>query len=233
MDTYEYDADKSCQEIFEQGFSYLPSIKNLIDQNNILEDALEEIGSETYSTDNAAHLKLVELMNLEPLFENVFHKAVKDLKVNLEKSDRYFVARKVNPGQSSEKYRAHFDSHLLTIVLPISIPIARDGLIERGELKAAPNARTFPKYEIINIFQKAYWKKYASEEGFSIVSKKTRVLTEYFDDYRPLAFFGTTTLHGNNYVSENAESRLTFLCHLYDPSPKYGIGALLRKIRAR
>ena len=233
MNTYEYDANKSCQEIFEQGFAYLPSIKNLIDQNNILEDALEEIGSKTYSTDNAAHLKLMDLMNLEPLFENVFNKAIKDLKVNIKKSDQYFVARKVNPGQSSEKYRAHFDSHLLTIVLPIRIPIARDGLIERGELKAAPNARKFPKYEIINIFQKAYWKKYASEEGFSIVSKKTSVLTEYFDDYRPLAFFGITTLHGNNYVSENTESRLTFLCHLYDPSPKYGIGALLRKIRGR
>ena len=93
--------------------------------------------------------------------------------------------------------------------------------------------KKFPKHEIINIFQKVYWKKYASEEGFSIVSKKTRVLTEYFDDYRPLAFFGTTTLHGNNYVSEKADIRLTFLCHLYDPSPKYGIGALLRKIRGR
>ena len=69
MISYEYDADKSCQEIFEQGFSYLPSIKKLIDQNNILEDALEEIGSKTYSTDNAAHLKLMDLMNLEPLFE--------------------------------------------------------------------------------------------------------------------------------------------------------------------
>ena len=63
MISYEYDAEKSCQEIFEQGFSYLPSIKKLIDQNNILEDALEEIGSETYSTDNAAHLKLMDLMN--------------------------------------------------------------------------------------------------------------------------------------------------------------------------
>ena len=47
-------------------------------------------------------------MNLEPLFENVFNKAIKDLKVNIKKSDRYFVARKVNPGQSSEKYRAPF-----------------------------------------------------------------------------------------------------------------------------
>ena len=84
MKLYKYDADKSCQEIFEQGFSYLPSIKKLIDQNNILDDALAEIGSKTYSTDNAAHLKLMDLMNLEPLFERVFNKAAKDLKVNIK-----------------------------------------------------------------------------------------------------------------------------------------------------
>jgi hypothetical protein len=230
---YEYDIDGSCKEIFDQGFSYLPPIKKLLDQNNIINEAFEEIGLKTYSTNNISHKKLVGLMNLEPLFERVYEKATKDLKVKIKKSDRYFVARKVNPGQSSEKYRAHFDSHLLTIVLPIRIPSAKDGLVERGELKAAPNARKFPKYEITNILQKIYWKRYASEVGFDLISKKTQVLTEYFDDYRPLAFLGTTTLHGNNYVSEKSESRLTFLCHLYDPSPKYGIGTLLRKIRGR
>ena len=233
MSLYKYDSDKACLEIFEQGFAYLPSIKTLIDKNNIREEAFQEIGSKTYSTDNKAHIKLVDLMNLEPLFESVFSRALVDFKVSIDKTDRYFVARKVNPGQSSEKYRAHFDSHLLTIVLPISIPKPENGLAERGELKIAPNARKFPRYELINILQKAYWKKYASEAGFDEVSKSTHVLTEYFDSYKPLAFLGTTTLHGNNFVSKNSESRLTFLCHLYDPSPKYGIGALLRKIRGR
>lgn len=230
---YQYDVENSCNEIFQKGFSYLPSIKKLIDENGILEQALSEIDTKTYSTNNTAHLKLIELMNLEPLFEEVYNKAIKDLKVNIRKDDRYFVARRVNPGQSSEKYRSHFDSHLLTIVLPIRIPRQTTDSVERGELKAAPNARKFPKYELLNIIQKAYWKRYASEEGFIEISKKTHVLTEYFDDYRPLAFFGTTTLHGNNIVSENCESRLTFLCHLYDPSPRFGIGFLLRKIRGR
>jgi len=230
---YEYNVENCCREIFENGFSYLPSIKTLIDENNICDEALQEIGSKTYSTDNRAHKKLVDLMNLEPLFESVFNKAVNDFRVSIDKTDRYFVARKVDPGQSSEKYRAHFDSHLLTIVLPISIPKPENGFSDRGELKAAPNARKFPRYELINILQKAYWKRYASEAGFDTVSKSTHVLTEYFDDYKPLAFLGTTTLHGNNFVSEKSESRLTFLCHLYDPSPRYGIGTLLRKIRGR
>ena len=92
---YEYDIDGSCKEIFDQGFSYLPSIKKLLDQNNIINEAFEEIGMKTYSTNNISHKKLVELMNLEPLFQRVYEKATKDLKVKIKKSDRYFVARKL------------------------------------------------------------------------------------------------------------------------------------------
>ena len=69
----------------------------------------------------------MELMELETLFEKFYERAIQDLKVKINKDDRYYVARKVNPGQSSEKYRAHFDSHLLTIVLPVKIPLAEGG----------------------------------------------------------------------------------------------------------
>ena len=30
---YEYNVENCCREIFEKGFSYLPSIKTLIDEN--------------------------------------------------------------------------------------------------------------------------------------------------------------------------------------------------------
>jgi len=230
---YEYDCERASNEFFNNGFVYLPSIKKLIDENNIVSEAFSDIGGRTYSTNNKSQKKLIELMGLETFFQSVFTRAVSDFKLKIDQNDRYFVARKVDPGQSSEKYRAHFDSHFLTIVLPIQIPASNNGKEERGELKAAPNARKYPKSEIINIFQKAYWKKYASEEGFIQISKKTNVLTEYFDDYRPLAFLGITTFHGNNLVSHGVDKRLTFLCHLYDPSPRYGIGATLRKLRNR
>jgi len=230
---YEYNLEEVCTKFFEDGFVYLPSIKSLIDQNNIVSEAFDDIGERTYSTDNPAQKKLVKLMGLEKLFQGIYDRATHELKLEIQNDDRYFVSRKVNPGQSTEKYRAHFDSHLLTIVLPIQIPSDRNGRDQRGELKVVPNARKYPKSEIINIFQKAYWKKYASEEGFKKIAKKTNVLTEYFDDYRPLAFMGVTTFHGNNLVSDQAEERLTFLCHLYDTSPSYGIGATLRKLRRR
>ena len=230
---YKFNVDEVCDNIFTTGYGYLPSIKGLIDEYKIAEQAMNEIKDKTYSTNNKAHLKLMELMELETLFEKFYERAIQDLKVKINKDDRYYVARKVNPGQSSEKYRAHFDSHLLTIVLPVKIPLAEGEGNERGELKAVPNARKFPKAELKNIIQKAYWKKYASEEGFITLSQRMKVITEYFDDYRPLAFMGITTLHGNNYVSDKAQQRLTFLCHLYDPSPRYGIGMILRKLRGR
>tara|TARA_Y100000746_G_C15413253_1_gene411235 strand:- start:484 stop:1200 length:717 start_codon:yes stop_codon:yes gene_type:complete len=230
---YEYNLNDVCEKFFENGFVYLPSIKSLIDQNNIVSEAFDDIGARTYSTDNIAQKKLVKLMSLEKFFQSIYERATQDLKLKIRKEDRYFVSRRVNPGQFAEKYRGHFDSHFLTIVLPIQIPSDRNGKEQRGELKIAPNARRYPKTEIINIFQKAYWKKYASEEGFEQISKKTNVITEYFDDYRPLAFMGVTTFHGNNLVSDQVEERLTFLCHLYDPSPRYGIGATLRKLRRR
>ena len=62
-------------------------------------------------------------------------------------SSQYHVARKVEPGNSKEMFRAHFDSHLFTLVLPIRIPdSAEEGTA--GELIYFPNARTFPKRRI-------------------------------------------------------------------------------------
>ena len=37
-------------------------------------------------------------------------------------SNQYHIARKVEPGNAKEMYRAHFDSHLFTMVLPLKIP---------------------------------------------------------------------------------------------------------------
>ena len=57
---------------------------------------------------------------------------------------------------------------------------------------------------------------------------------ELFDDYRPLLFLGNTFFHTNKPVDEDASSyRLTLLTHFYDPSPKYGVGNILRILRSR
>jgi len=76
-------------------------------------------------------------------------------------------------------------------------------------------------------------KKYASKEGlekFSCPSKK-KITLEIISH---LLFIGNTTLHTNHPVFSSCSSyRLTLLAHFFDPSPKYGVGSLLRLIRNR
>ena len=60
-------------------------------------------------------------------------------------------------------------------------------------------------------------------------SLKIKVKIDDFRDYQPLLFIGNTPLHTNYPVSNNCSSyRLTLMAHFFDPSPKYGVGGLLR-----
>jgi hypothetical protein len=130
-------------------------------------------------------------------------------------------------------YRAHFDSHIFTLVLPIKIPKPMNGG-SAGELIYFPNTRRFPKTEASNFIGKLYHKRFASKEGIEKFSLKKKMLTDNFNDYCPLLFVGNTTLHTNKQVTSDCSSyRLTCLSHFFDPSPKYGVGSILRMIRPR
>ena len=68
-------------------------------------------------------------------------------------------------------------------------------------------------------------------EKFSPQIKKKE---DNFRNYEPLLFIGNTTLHTNYPVSLGCSSyRLTLLAHFFDPSPKFGVGGLLRLLRNR
>ena len=56
------------------------------------------------------------------LTPKLFELAKKMFSYKGDLSNQYHVARKVEPGNSKEMFRAHFDSHLFTMVLPIKIP---------------------------------------------------------------------------------------------------------------
>ena len=72
------------------------------------------------------------------------------------------------------------------------------------------------------------------KEDKLVISLKNQSKIDDFRDYQPLLFIGNTTLHTNYPVSNNCSSyRLTLLAHFFDPSPKYGVGGLLRLIRNR
>ena len=48
--------------------------------------------------------------------------AKKTLNYKGDLTNQYQYCQKVEPGNSKEMFRAHFDSHLFTFVFPISIP---------------------------------------------------------------------------------------------------------------
>ena len=96
------------------------------------------------------------------------------------------LQEKVEPGNTKEMYRAHFDSHLFTMVLPLKIPeTTKDGTA--GDLIYFQNARKVPSNEISNFFGKAYYKRFASKEGIEKFSSNhqkkliaSKITSHYF-----------------------------------------------------
>lgn len=193
----------------------------------------EEMGEKNFLESSKVHRSIMDELNvMGELKDFLYEYAIEHLGYKGSADNHYFVSRKVSPGEMKEKYRAHFDSHLFTIVFPIGIPIVNDD--ECGELLFFPNVRRNPKNEIENVFGKIYYKKYASKEGIDKLTKKITMIEENFESYSPLLFRGNTFLHTNRAVSKHAKhDRITCLTHLFDPSTNFSAGKILRAIRNR
>ena len=118
-------------------------------------------------------------LNLERYFVPKLFNLAKKFNYNGKLSNQYHIARRVKPGDRKEMYRAHFDSHLFTLVLPIKIPISIEAG-SSGELIYYPNLRNFPKNEIINFYEKMYYKKFASKKGLDQLSLNKISVVENF-----------------------------------------------------
>lgn len=228
---YSYSSEKVIKDLINHGFSKLPSIRSIVQKNNYFEIYKSESVTKTYKENSLAHLKLIEDMDLKKLFKALYNHG-KDLNLSINEKDHYFISRFVRNGQTNEGFKGHFDSHFITIVLPVFIPQNKKQY-NCGELLAAPKFRGNTSSEIINILQKVYTKKFNSKEKFIELIRKGKAITFNFNDYKPLIFYGNRTFHGNFPLIGSTSDRLTFLCHLYDTSPPYGIGTILRKIRRR
>ena len=217
----------------EDGYVKLPSISEF-DLEKVALDIKNEMAENTFAELGSSHQSFLNDLGLESnLAPKLYEIAKSSLGYKGDISNQYHIARKVEPGNSKEMYRAHFDSHLFTLVLPIKIPSPSNGGTA-GDLVYFPQARKSPSSEIKNFFEKASFKRYASKEGIEELSKKNIQITDDFNDYCPLLFIGNTTLHTNKPVTHDCSSyRLTLLAHFFDPSPKYGVGNLLRIIRRR
>jgi hypothetical protein len=233
IQNYWIDIDDRLNELLANGFVKLPSLKGL-DLDSFSKNISREMHGSTFFELCDNHKLFLEMLEIDAYLTPRLYDIAKDFYNFKGKiTDQYHIARKVIPGNVKEMYRAHFDSHLFTLVLPIQIPSTEDDA-SCGELIYFPNSRKHPKNEIQNIYGKAYNKRYASKEGLNTFSVKHQKYTEDFSDLEPLLFLGNTTLHTNKQVNENCDNyRLTLLAHFFDPSPKYGIGSFLRFIRSR
>lgn len=227
------DIDLRLEELINSGAVKLPSLEEF-KLDDIATNVTADMNGATFTELCATHKSFLESINLEKILTpKLFDIARNHMGYRGDISDQYHIARCIEPGNSKEMYRAHFDSHLFTLVLPIRIPIANSGGTV-GDLIYFPNARNAPKTELSNFFGKLYHKKYASKSGIEKFSANRQRITDDFSDYKPLLFLGNKTLHTNRQVSSDCSShRLTLLSHFFDPSPKYGVGGLARWIRAR
>ena len=235
MNNREYweDIDSRLEKLIDIGYVKLPSLAEY-DLDFLASDILNEMGMSTFKELGSSHKNFLDDLEVHKYLTPKLHRIAKEVfGFKGELSNQYHVARKVEPGNSKEMFRAHFDSHIFTMVLPIKIP-ETDMKGTAGDLIYFPYARKVPSNEITNFIGKVYYKKYASKEGIEKFSLNNSRKIDNFRDYQPLLFIGNTTLHTNFPVSISCSSyRLTLLAHFFDPSPKYGVGSLLRLIRKR
>ena len=231
--SYWNDLDSRLEELLDKGFVKFPTIKPF-DLDDVDKKISDEIKGNTFFEACNSHKNFLDKLNLNDfLVPKLFQIAKSNFGFKGEIDDQYHIARRVEPGNSKEMYRAHFDSHIFTMVIPIKIPNSSSSG-SSGDLIFHPNSRENPNSEIVNILSKAYHKRYASKDGLEKFGKNHTQLVDNFTDYRPLLFIGNTTLHTNKPVSLCCDShRLTLLAHFFDSSSKYGIGSLLRLIRNR
>lgn len=225
--------DTYLSELKTNGYVKLPSL-NHFNTNEIANSINSEMNDKTFMESGNSHMLFLQDLGIEEyLTPKLFNLAQEIHGYKGSMDNQYHIARRVVPGNSKEMYRAHFDSHLFTMVLPIKIPNApyEDPV---GDLLYFPKARQAPKSEIGNIVGKALFKRFANKKGMEKLALKQELRVDNFKDYRPLLFLGNTTLHTNRQVSQRCSSyRLTLLAHFFDPSPVYGIGSILRFLRGR
>ena len=232
--TYWDDIHQSLSSLLENGFCFLPPIEDVFPLRDIFERCSDEIGERTYAEGLEAHQDFVAHSGIASVLSPaLFELARLHFGYTGMEDNQYHVSRLVRPGDVSEGYRGHFDSHIFTLVMPIQIP-QRDQCDAGGSLLFYPAVRNEPKSEIRNFAGKLYFKRYAGEGGFAKLAQYSEQQVASFEDSRPLLFLGRQTFHGNMPVdiSFNQE-RLTLLSHFFDPSPVWGIGNVLRRIRAR
>ena len=225
--------DESLEQLIIDGYCFLPSIKSVIDINFLSDQILDDISDKVGTSNLESHINFCKEFGItDILAPKLYNLAKTNLIIMVQFLINIILLEKLIQ-VFHLRHTGHFDSHCFTLVMPVTIPSKIDES-SLGELIFFPNIRKFPSNEIANFFGKLFYKKYASKNGFNDLYQKKNSIKADFQDYKPLLFIGNTTLHGNLPVAQIVNShRLTLLSHFFDPSPSWGIGNILRKVRNR
>jgi len=221
-------------DLLKYGFIHLPPMSE-IDLKEIDGKITNSMQGKVFKELSSEHKIFLDKILLDKcLAPKLLQLAREKFKYKGSISNQYHVARMVTNENKNEGYRAHFDSHIFTLVIPINIPKYESEYAPTGELIFFPKIRKFTNNEFVNFIGKLWFYRYASKKGIDKLSMKHTMYTNNFEDYRPLLFLGKSVFHTNAIISDKMSShRLTLLAHYFDSSPKYGIGNLLRIIRNR
>lgn len=144
----------------------------------------------------------------------------------------YIIHRRTKSGDKSEAYRFHFDSHLITVLVPLSIPQGANQT--SGSLIVFPAIRKLSKNPFLNVISKTLFKAFASKLGFVVLKSVSQSVEVNLSTYEPVIFAGCSSLHGNfPFTEASAPDRQVLLMHFYDAPGHLGVGQLIRRIRSR
>ena len=126
LDFYWKNIDSKLENLMQYGMVKLPSLE-MLDLNIISKDISLEMGNQTFKELGRSHEKFLTMLGInEYLSPKLLNLAKKFFDYKGDLKNQYHIARKVTPGNSREMFRAHFDSHLFTMVIPIKIPTIYD-----------------------------------------------------------------------------------------------------------
>ena len=170
--------------------------------------------------------KQIELFSNSTTLSSVV-KSSQDYISTLNYNQNSIHVSRVVEGGSKEKYRTHFDSHILTLVVPILMP--NDGPKLRGQLYLVPNLRKTPQNDVHNLITKLFAFRFRGEKNFTRVKALPGFQMFDLQVGQAILFNGNRSLHGN-IENLSKKKRITFIYHMTDPFPR-GVGYWVRKIR--
>jgi hypothetical protein len=153
--------------------------------------------------------------------------------VHLKSKKPYYVLRVLHKKRiEQESLNFHFDSHLITVLIPIIIPKRKNS--NNGHFLMIPHKRKITTSIFKNIIQKIFYQKII---GFFL--KKFRSLISIYGFKKVILkpgslflFNGFRTLHGNLDI-DIRDTRATFLVHFYDIFEKSKLVKFNRNLRIK